>query len=371
MSIELLAIGNEILRGQTINTNGAEIGRRLTEEGWTIFRQTALPDDPRLLEQGLSEALKRTSVIIATGGLGPTLDDLTAATARALFLQPPEEIPNPVGSAPGYIFTNGPYKLFLLPGVPEEMRPMLERGVIPYLHRHFPPPQKPFSTALHFYLLSETKVDPILRDLEKRFPLDIGIYPSYGILTVTLSGADKNHVEAAKQEIVQQFRSQLIETPSGKLAEALHLWMQKQGHTLAFAESCTGGFMASQITAFPGSSAYFLGSLVTYANQLKESVLGVSPETLKGQGAVSRATVQEMWHGLMQKTGADYGIAVSGIAGPTGGSPQKPVGTIWYALGKKGLSPEVDTFLVKGDRQTIISRTTQRLFAYLWKFLHS
>jgi nicotinamide-nucleotide amidase len=367
MSIELVAIGDEILRGQTVNTNGAEIGRRLTEGGWKISRHTTLPDDPVQLERGLAEALKRSVVVIATGGLGPTLDDLTQAVAQQLIPTPPQQIPNSIGSAPGLIFKTDSHTLFLLPGVPEEMRSMLETSVLPYLHRYFPPPPKLSSATLHFYLLSETKVDPLLRDLKSRFPLEIGIYPSYGTLTVTLRGENPKDVEAATEAISSSFRQQLL--PTGKLSEALHLWMQDHHCTLAFAESCTGGFMASQITLLPGASAYFLGSLVTYANELKESLLNVSPQTLKNEGAVSRAAVHEMWHGLMKKTGADYGIAVSGIAGPGGGSSQKPVGTIWYALGGKNSPPEVDTFQVKGDRQTVILRTTQRLFAYLWRYV--
>jgi PncC family amidohydrolase len=368
MSIELVTIGDEILRGQTVNTNTAEIGRRLTEEGWKIVRQTTLPDDPVLLELGLAEALARTPLVIATGGLGPTLDDLTVFVAKKLFPTPGEPIPNSVGSAPGFIFIHGKQALFLLPGVPEEMRVMLQTSLLPYLHRHFPPPPKLFSAALHFYLLSENRVDPILRDLQSRFPLDIGIYPSYGTLTVMLRGADASFVEKAKEEVAKAFQDQLLPTP--KLSEAVGLWLQEHKATLAFAESCTGGFMASQITQVPGASAYFLGSLVTYANELKEALLGVSSNTLKAHGAVSEPTVLEMWHGLIKKTDADYGIAVSGIAGPGGGSSQKPVGTIYYALGKKGSTPEAGTFEVKGDRQAVILRTTQRLLAYLWRYVN-
>ncbi|HUD01151.1 MAG TPA: CinA family protein [Rhabdochlamydiaceae bacterium] len=149
--------------------------------------------------------------------------------------------------------------------------------------------------------------------------------------------------------------------------EAIHEWMVKHHKTLALAESCTGGFMASQLTALPGASDYFLGSIVTYANQLKEDLLDVSPETLKKHGAVSREVVHEMWTGLMQKTGADYGIAVSGIAGPQGGTAAKPVGTIFYALGKKGEKPEAGTLHFKGNRQIVISQTTKELFGLLLK----
>ena len=149
--------------------------------------------------------------------------------------------------------------------------------------------------------------------------------------------------------------------------EALHDWMVKHRKTLALAESCTGGFMASQLTAMPGASEYFLGSIVSYANQLKVDLLGVSEETLKNHGAVSKEVVHEMWTGLMRKTGADYGIAVTGIAGPKGGTSEKPVGTVVYAIGKTGEMPEISTLHVKGNRQTVILQATQSLFGLLLK----
>jgi nicotinamide-nucleotide amidase len=151
--------------------------------------------------------------------------------------------------------------------------------------------------------------------------------------------------------------------------EALHDWMVKHRKTLALAESCTGGFMAAQLTAMPGASEYFLGSIVAYANSLKEGLLGVSPETLKKHGAVSQEVVHEMWIGLMEETGADYGIAVSGIAGPHGGTPEKPIGTIFYALGEKGQMPEINTLHIEGNRQTVILQTTKKLFGFLLKKL--
>jgi PncC family amidohydrolase len=151
------------------------------------------------------------------------------------------------------------------------------------------------------------------------------------------------------------------------VSEGIHDWMVKHRQTLALAESCTGGFMAAQLTATAGASEYFLGSIVTYSNSLKETLLGVSADTLKKYGAVSKEVVHEMWTGLLKETAADYGIAVSGIAGPTGGTTEKPVGTVFYALGKKGEKPEINTLHVKGNRQTVILRTTKKLLGFLLK----
>jgi len=364
MSIEVVSIGNEVLRGIIVNTNAAFLGRRLAEEGWDIACQTTLPDEPDVLKQGLKEALMRNPVVIATGGLGPTLDDNTLECAKELFSNPPNNLPNGVGTAPGYFFSESNRALFLLPGVPSEMEQMFEESVFPYLKKHLP------ATLLHreelfFYLTRENDVDPLLRELQGKYKLDIGIYPSYSGVSIVLRGPNNEHLITAKKIIAEAFKASLL--PSSKMEEAIQSWMIKHQKTLALAESCTGGFMASQLTAVPGASSYFLGSLVTYSNQLKEDLLGVSPETLKNHGAVSPEVVHEMWTGLLKKTGADYGIAVSGIAGPTGGSSEKPVGTVFYALGKRGEKPQINTLHFKGNRQTVILRTTKWLFGLLLK----
>lgn len=365
MSIEIVSIGNEILRGMLINTNAAYLGRRLAEEGWVADRQTTLSDDVSLLTQGLDEAIHRSSVVISTGGLGPTLDDNTAEVSRNLFTTAPHVIPNPVGSAEGFIFHENQRLLFLLPGVPAEMEKMFEESVLPYLQNHVP--RKVFyQEILYFFVLNESEINPLLQKLQKEHELDIGIYPAYGTLTVVLRSPEKNKVDAAKKEVEKAFADHLVAAP---FQQVLHEWFREHRKTLAFAESCTGGLLASKITAIAGASDYFLGSFVVYSDQLKENILGVSPETLKKYGAVSKETVKEMWNGLKQKTGADYGIAVTGIAGPSGGSPDKPVGTVFYAIGEK--QPVIGEFHLKGSRQTIILLTTLRLLALLLKQVKS
>lgn len=155
--------------------------------------------------------------------------------------------------------------------------------------------------------------------------------------------------------------------PRGKMEEALHGWFVKHQKTLAFAESCTGGMLSMHVTAIPGASEYFLGSFVVYSNAMKQKVLGVSQETIDSQGAVSEAAVKEMLGGVFKQTAADFAIAVSGIAGPTGGTEQKPVGTICAAIGERGKSADVGTFRVSGSRHTIMLSTTQWLLGALWR----
>ncbi|HEX4839520.1 MAG TPA: CinA family protein [Rhabdochlamydiaceae bacterium] len=175
----------------------------------------------------------------------------------------------------------------------------------------------------------------------------------------------ENRLKRTEKSTEPKFRKRSIEE------EAIQRWMVEHRQTLALAESCTGGFMAAQLTAIQGASEYFLGSIVAYSNRLKEGLLGVSADTLKKHGAVSKEVVHEMWIGLLKETEADYGIAVSGIAGPSGGTPEKPVGTIFYALGKKGEKPAINSLHVKGNRQTIILRTTKKLLSFLLNFLDS
>lgn len=362
MSIEIVAVGNEVLRGIAVNTNAAYLGRRLDEEGWSIARQTTLPDEAADLTAGLQESLNRSSIVISTGGLGPTLDDLTLACAARLFSAPGSPLKNSIGSAPGFHFKEGGRQLFLLPGVPQEMEAMFEEEVLPRL----PPRKKGFSVTLHFSMLRETEADPFLREMK----CEAGIYPSYSGVTVILRGSDRAEVEKGSELLKKQFHTHYYESPSGKIEEAIQLWMIRNKKKLACAESCTGGFLASQLTAIPGASNYFLGSLVTYSNQLKEKLLHVSSKTISAKGAVSTETVQEMWKGVLSETGADFGIAVSGIAGPTGGTAEKPVGTVFYAIGFKDQPPVVGTFHFKGPRSLVILRTTRALLGLVWNQLH-
>lgn len=361
MSIEIAAIGNEVLRGMVVNTNGAYLGRRLDEEGWAVSRQTTLPDERAPLIEGLEEALKRSSIVVATGGIGPTLDDITYECASTLFSVPGAALKNPIGSAQGYYFKEGNKLLFLLPGVPQEMEAMFEQEVLPLL----PSQKKGHRLTLHFSMLRENDVDPFLRDMK----VEAGIYPSYGSLTVVLRGFDLKELEKGKEKLKKEFSAHYYESSSGTLEEAIQEWMIKNKKTLACAESCTGGFLSSQLTSIPGASNYFLGSIVAYSNSLKQHLLHVSSKTLETKGAVSAETVHEMWKGALQATGADFAVAVSGIAGPSGGTAEKPVGTVFYAIGFKNTAPEVGALHFKGPRHLVILRTTRRLLSLIWNQL--
>lgn len=394
VEIEIVTIGDEILGGFIENTNTSYLSKELTKRGYKVNRHLSLPDDRKALQEGLREALNRSTLVITTGGLGPTVDDLTREIAATLFASDfrfdeaiardlkrrfgnvfvslqdqatvptkAHVIPNEVGTAPALIFDK---RLILLPGVPNEMRTFFKQNIVPFLEENYPISRTEAQKELHFCFLSESAIDLQLRDLVKKYPdVAVGIYPSPGTATVRLKAINSSALASFAEDLKSAFATHLI--PSPQLEAVLLEVFRERKLTLALAESCTGGMMAEKITSQPGASSYFLGSLVVYANGCKQKWLGVSESSLKEKGAVSKEVVTEMLEGLFQATDADYGVAVSGIAGPTGGTPEKPVGTVWAALGKRGEVPDVWTFCMQLNREAILLLTTNRLFAALYR----
>ena len=221
---------------------------------------------------------------------------------------------------------------------------------------------------LHFTILHEGLIDPTLRELQEQYPqVEVGIYPGYGVLVVSLLSSQEEQLKQCRAALEKKFGPYLFLAPNGKIEEAVHSWFIQNKKMLALAESCTGGLMAAQLTALPGASDYFLGSFVTYSNAMKIQILGVPEEVIRQTGAVSKETVAAMLEGVFKHSGADFGIAISGIAGPAGGSEAKPVGTMWAAIGERGKAPDIGSFLAKGNRQTRILSTTNNLLGALYR----
>jgi nicotinamide-nucleotide amidase len=398
MTIELLSIGDELLAGRIVNTNAAFISHQLAQEGWRISRETTLPDEFSTLVAGFKEACERSTIVIATGGLGPTCDDHTRAAAAAFFqcaqvfdeivaadialrfgkdlaslqdqaTRPARAQPllNAVGTAPGLIFSEEGCTLILLPGVPQEMRPMLTNGVIPYLKRHFQPEEKRFVETLHLCAITESEIDTFLKG--KDAVVQVGLYPDYGIVHLVLSSTNQAALKKIKEEVESAFATHLFSAATGKIEEALLHFFVKHQKKLALAESCTGGSLAAAITRIPGASEYFLGSFVVYSNELKTAQLHVPALLLKEKGAVSAETAKEMLRALFELTTADVGVAVTGIAGPSGGSAEKPVGTVWVAIGERGLPSHVVRYQISGNREKIIGASCTRILSQLWRKL--
>ncbi len=399
MKIELISIGDELLKGKIANTNAAFLSRQLMQTGYAVMRQTTLSDERKQLQQGLQEALQRSDLVIATGGLGPTLDDHTREAAAELFdcdfrlensiaddikrrfgsravsAENQATIPskaktfqNRIGTAPGLLLFEKQKGLVLMPGVPKEMEPMFLEQVLPWIQKQWPLKETKKSALLFFCLVHESMLDPHLRELANEYSsVEAGIYPAHGTLCVVLHSSDQKQLNAFQKELSSRFSNFHFHSSQGKIEEAIGLWFTAHHKTLCFAESITGGMLAEQITAIPGASDFFLGSFIVYSNAMKEQILAVSQKTLESQGAVSEAVVKEMLEGVFKKTSADFAIAVSGIAGPSGGTDEKPVGTICAAIGERGKSPDVGTFKAFGSRQTITLLTAQWLLGALWR----
>lgn len=369
--IELVSIGDELLKGATLNTNAHFLGGEVAKAGWQVGQMVTVSDEALAVQTCLKQASGRAEVVIATGGLGPTLDDQTLEHVDQIFSGNKQELPNAVGTASGWIFVDA--GIVLLPGVPAEMKAMWTQ-VVPFLEERLKHVKKKFSRDVVFALLPELAVDPTLRQLQEEFPhVQFGIYPSYGVLTVTVRGSGPEMLEAPVKKLARAFSAHVMAYQKMSPEEVLHDLFIKESATLALAESCTGGTIASRITALPNSSTYFLGSAVTYSNAAKMQLLGVSDETLKTDGAVSDATAREMLDGVFAQFKSDYGIAVTGIAGPLGGTKEKPVGTVWVAVGKRGQKPfvgRVPQLKPTHVRQVIIQGVATYVLNVLWYYIH-
>lgn len=410
MLAEILAIGDEVLSGFTVNTNAAYISRQLEQLGITVHRHIVLPDEKDLLERGFKNAFDHADIVICTGGLGPTCDDITREIAAKIFdsdfvydetiatalykrygdtlttLKDQATRPkkakafiNQVGTAPALVFEEKQKFFILLPGVPIEMRAFMETDIIPYLESHLPKTDRAFRKILYFCQMPEPVIDKEIRQLELQYPeINFGIYSDQGTVQVHLvTKADHASTQAqillnqVADKLINLFPFQAFPANHGHIEEAVHHYLIDKQKTLALAESCTGGALASRLTQLPDASTYFMGSIISYSNQVKQSLLGVSEKTLKTYGAVSKQTAEEMVKGLLKSIDADYGISVTGIAGPKGGSPDKPVGTVWAAIMEKRKPPKSWTFHAKGNREMIIKRTCNQILSQFWRIVHN
>lgn len=375
MRIEVINTGTELVLGNTLNTHGAWFGRELFKLGLRIERQTTVPDGDAIRES-LSESVSRADVVIVTGGLGPTSDDLTReVTAEVLGIDlitdeavlaglehffairnrpmadanrkqarvpvGADVLPNPNGTAPGVYVPprlngRGHAAVFLLPGPPRELHPMFRDEVVPRLRALAGAEVAAGCTELKFTGVGESDfhqgIDARLAEIEG---LEIGYCAHVGEVDLRLIGSDE--ARAAGREIaLAEFGEFLINEDGRSLEETVIRLFAAKGWTLATAESCTGGLISSRITDVAGSSAVFTHGFITYANEAKRDVLGVDEALLQRHGAVSEEVARAMAEGALRVSGADAAVAVTGIAGPGGGTDDKPVGTVWLAWAVKG-----------------------------------
>jgi len=405
-SASIITIGDELLIGQVIDTNSAWIAQELNKIGIPVKRRVAVGDEWDEIWEALDEEAKHSEIILITGGLGPTSDDITKPLLckyfngkmivnedalqnvkylfEQIFKRPLTEInikqaevpdactviQNKKGTAPGMWFEKEGTQYISLPGVPHEMKGMITDDVLPSLQKKYVS-----SPIVHRTLLTagvgESFLAEQLKEFEASLPKSVKLayLPSYGMVRLRLSTAgDEQEINELFYNLQLLVKDYLVTDKDESMAETVAKLLLRYRKTVTTAESCTGGYIAHLITSIAGSSAFYNGSIVSYGYEAKVNLLGVSKETLTNYGAVSEETVKEMLRGVIHQLDTDYGIAVSGIMGPDGGTPDKPVGTVWVAVGSKA-NTKTHKFTFRFDRAKNIELTGINALNLLRRFI--
>jgi nicotinamide-nucleotide amidase len=375
MKIGILTIGNELMSGRTADTNSSFIAREINLQGWSVDIMMSVGDDFEAIRTRLHYLLTLTDAVICTGGLGPTADDITTAaiaqafglplytdesvlqgikdkfakynlrwvennTKQAVFPQGAEVIANPVGTAAGFALPVKDKLIFVIPGVPSETRRMLPEGVIPVLRRYFPQPVGHMvKQTIKTFGLGEGAVDERLAAVDfAALGVSVGFYPVFPENHLVLIARSDSRQQAqanlqrAIDEVAARLHDFIFSYGEQTLEDIIAAALSEKKLTIAVAESCTGGLIANRLTDVSGSSAYFERGVVTYSNQAKIDLLGVPSDIIETHGAVSEETARKMAEGVRKMAGTDIGLSSTGIAGPGGGTKEKPVGTVFIAL---------------------------------------
>lgn len=407
----IITIGDELLIGQVIDTNSAWMAQALNGIGIPVSRRVAVGDSWKAIWEALDEETAKADLVLITGGLGPTADDITKPLLcdyfggrmvmnqqvldhvkylfEKVYGRPMIErnvnqamvpdvctvLHNANGTAPGMWFEKGDIIVISLPGVPFEMKGLMTDQVIPAITKRWTLPRVEHRTMLTVGI-GESFLAERIAEFEQALPesIKLAYLPNYGMVRLRLStvvdAADQGELEIDRRfnALKSQLPDVLVTDRDEPMEAVVARLLLERNQTLGTAESCTGGFIAQLITAMAGSSRYYKGSVVSYANEVKERLLQVSPETLEKDGAVSEATVIQMVKGALEALQTDYAIAVSGIMGPDGGSPEKPVGTVWVGVGNQG---EIITqkFKFRFDRRRNIDLTAVNALNLCRKFI--
>ena len=413
--IEIITVGDELLLGQTIDTNAAFISEKLAAAGLRVTRRSTVGDDATDIRNAVTDALSRTKAVITTGGLGPTSDDFTKPVIAALYgreLKLDEayleklrvrwqqrgmtmpasnktqaEIPdgseiirNPVGSAQGIALKDDALGItVMLPGVPHEVRAMTEAYLIPFLLQHIQVKSDPIchlvlrTTGIPESLLHD-RIDDIVKSVA---PISVAFLPNFAGTDLRLTSwaafdqrtCDERFAQAEKM-LRARLGNHIYGVGNTDIAVTVGELLRAKKLTLSLAESCTGGLLGKRLTDMSGASDYFTTGFVTYANEAKQQFLGVSETTLAQYGAVSEETVREMATGAKRAANTDVAVAITGIAGPTGGTDEKPVGLVWTAVAM-GDVVRTRSFVMPGDRNEVRERAAQMALALLYDMLVS
>ena len=406
---EIISIGDELLIGQVVNTNASWMAQVLNAAGITVVQVTTVRDDRRAITEAVTNALLRADIVLTTGGLGPTKDDITKTVLCELFntrlvedsrvhehvlnlyrnrpdvlnrltatqwLVPESAtiLPNRVGSAPIMAFeqpdeTEQGKLLVSMPGVPYEMQVAMTEQVLPYVQQHFSLSAQVIHRTVVVCGIPESTLALRIEQWENALPptIHLAYLPKQGVVRLRLSSYGEATAEEVEQQIdklLPLIADHVLATDDLTPPQILGRMLTERCRTIATAESCTGGRLAALLNEHSGSSAYYMGSVIAYDNSVKQQVLGVSADTLATDGAVSEACVRQMAEGVRQLLHTDYAIATSGIAGPTGGTPDKPVGTVWLAWATpEGTKAECCHY--SGDRAQITNNAAMAAVAKL------
>jgi nicotinamide-nucleotide amidase len=400
----ILSTGDELTTGRVIDTNSSAIADSLLVVGIEVAAVLTVGDRKEKLLWALGQGREIGDIVIGTGGLGPTADDLTTEVIaeflgckliqdeqvagalkrrfeargiawtsnnlkQALFPEGSVIVPNPVGTAPGFRISIGPGKsLIWLSGVPQEMTAMLSETVMPWIAQQRCEAEQISAYTFKIYGLTESRLDDLMKPVKLESEARLSFRAHYPDLTLRLTVKEGKETPEVLTRLKDQIRgalgSHIYYEGDATLEEVVGQLLLAKRQTLALAESCTGGYISHRITRVAGSSDYYYGGAVTYSNDAKVCFLGVDPATLESHGAVSRETALEMSRGIRERTGASIGLSVTGIAGPTGGSPEKPVGTVWISISTAGLHV-ARLFNFHGERERIILGTSQAALHWL------
>jgi nicotinamide-nucleotide amidase len=407
---EIITIGNELVSGRTIDLNSWYAAGRLTAGGLRVDRITSVGDDPVKASRALKSALENALFIIITGGLGSTEDDITIEIVAEVLRRPlckdeemarliqtyvdkrglqmspslekmtwmPEgsKMLNPRGNACGFSLIEDEVRLYFLPGVPDQMRYLMDKIVLPELLAHFEPLPVLRQRLFKLYGINEPEIADRLEGLSERYgDIILGFYPNFPENHITISLRGKNETDIAgelkriEKEIYHLLGPYIFAMGNQRMEDVVGEMLRERCLKISVAESCTGGLIGNLLTNIPGSSHYFQGGVMVYSNESKCDLLNVSPETLKRYGAVSDQTVREMAHGIKNLMGTDMGLAVTGIAGPEGGTKNKPVGTVHIGLaGNEHVHSGKYRFW--GTRQQIKMNTAMMALDWVRKYLN-
>jgi nicotinamide-nucleotide amidase len=408
-SAEIITIGTELLLGQLVDTNTAVIAVALAEAGVDVFRETSVGDNEARIAQAIREALERADAVVLAGGLGPTVDDLTreavaAAAGRpleldqavvddlrafftsvgrrmspnnarqAMFPRGAIVLENPKGTAPGFALEIGEKIVVVMPGPPREMEPMLRDHVVPMLSRKYGLRSVIATRVLRTVGISESEVDARIADLFRA-----GVNPSIAVLahlgqvdvklTAKAQTREAAHalIDQLEPEVRRHLGEHIFSDDGASLPEALGAALRRRGWSIATAESCTGGLLGAMITSVAGSSDYYRGGAVSYSNEAKSQLLGVAVDTIERHGAVSEEVAAAMAVGAQRALGSTIALSITGVAGPGGGTPEKPVGLVFIGFAGIGGSVEVQRAQIPGDREAVRHRAALRALMFAWK----